>query len=136
MMCAGLTAFSSLVHFGSGFNQGPTSQKLKGLLVGIVGIGGVGYFALFAKALGAQRVVAFSKVENAGSLDLIFCTISSSNMPLPDYITLLKRDGSFCQLGLPDGEQFKVDAGPYLCSAEALLGFYWGRQAKSERCSS
>lgn len=73
------------------------------------------HFALFfARALGAQRVVAFShhadkqdalalgadksiataedrnwKVESAGSLNLILCTISNSNMPLTDYITLL-----------------------------------------------
>ncbi|KAM0511029.1 hypothetical protein ACHAPE_010290 [Trichoderma viride] len=62
MMCAGLTAFSPLVHFRSRYNKGSTSQKLKGLLVGVIGISGVGHFALlFAKALGAQRVVAFSR---------------------------------------------------------------------------
>ncbi|PNP39585.1 hypothetical protein TGAMA5MH_08604 [Trichoderma gamsii] len=153
MMCAGLTAFSPLVHFGSRYNQRPTSEKLKGLLVGVIGIGGVGHFAvLFAKALGAQRVVAFSRhadkrddalalgadtyvataedrnweVENAGSLDLILCTISSSNMPLTDYITLLKRDGSFCQLGLPDDGQFNVDAAAIASQRRSLTGSFMG----------
>lgn len=153
MMCAGLTAFSPLVHFGNRYNQGPISQKLKGLFVGVIGIGGVGHFALlFAKALGAQRVVAFSRhadkredalalgadkyiataedrkweVENAGSLDLILCTISSSNIPLTDYIMLLKRDGSFCQLGLPDDGLFKVNAGAIASQRRSLTGSFMG----------
>lgn len=113
----------------------------------------MGHFALlFAKALGAQRVVAFSRhadkrddalalgadtyiataedqnweVENAGSLDLILCTTSSSNMPLTDYITLLKRDGSFCQLGLPDDGQFKVNAAAIASQRRSLTGSFMG----------
>lgn len=153
MMCAGLTVFSPLVHFGNRHSQGPIDQKLKGLSVGVIGIGGVGHFALlFAKALGAQRIIAFSRRadkredalalgadeyfataedqgwegKHAGALDLIFCTISSSNMPLTDYINLLKRDGTFCQLGLPDDGLFKVSAGPIASQRRALTGSFMG----------
>lgn len=94
MMCGGITVFSPLEHWGAG-------TKAKD--VGIVGIGGLGHFAvLFAKAMGA-RVTAISRSESkkedalklgaseyvatgddikktaeahAGTLDLIVCTAS------------------------------------------------------------
>lgn len=36
------------------------------------------------------------------SLDLIICTVSSSNMPLPEYLDLLRSNGMFVQVGAPD----------------------------------
>jgi alcohol dehydrogenase (NADP+) len=115
MLCAGITVYAALKKNGCG----------PGKKVGIVGIGGLGHFAiLFAKALGADRVLAFSRKESKGadalamgadehiatdetrdwtkdvrSLDLILCTASSPTMPLTQYLTLLKVGGTFMQLG-------------------------------------
>ena len=116
MLCGGITVFSPLKHNGCG----------PGKTVGIVGVGGLGHFGvLFAKALGADRVVGISRkaskkdevlalgadqyiatdddkywfVDNARSLDLIVCTVSSEKMPLSQYLSLLKVGGTFIQVG-------------------------------------
>lgn len=152
MMCAGVTVYSPLVHFG---NRGASSldQRLKGMAVGVVGVGGLGHFGiLFAKALGADRVVAISRREDkrqdalalgadeyiataeekdwekkhAKALDLIICSVSSSNMPLTEYMGLLKRDGVFCQLGLPDDGLFKIGAGTVCAGRRSLTGSFMG----------
>ncbi|UKZ66038.1 uncharacterized protein TrAtP1_007220 [Trichoderma atroviride] len=82
MMCASLNAFFPLVHFGSRYNLGPTSRKLKGLLVGVIGIGGVGHFGLlFTKTLGAQRVVAVI----AASVSLDYQMMGNSRLMLGRY---------------------------------------------------
>ncbi|KAK3367313.1 zinc-binding dehydrogenase [Lasiosphaeria ovina] len=122
MLCAGITVFSPLRRERCG----------PGKSVGIVGVGGLGHFGvLFAKALGADRVVGISRKaekrddvlrlgadeyiatddggggswaeDHARSLDLIVCTVSSEDMPLTDYLRLLKVDGVFIQVGNPDG---------------------------------
>ena len=123
MMCAGITMYSPLVRNGCG----------PGKSVGIVGVGGLGHFGiLFAKALGADRVVALSRkadkradalalgadlyistddaTEDADwnkthrrSLDLVVSTINSPNMPINKYLELLKVGGCLIQVGLPDG---------------------------------
>ena len=120
MLCGGITVYSPLKHYGAG----------PGKTVGIVGVGGLGHFGiLFAKALGADRVVGLSRkadkredalalgadeyiatgededwvTKHSRSLDLIVSTISSSKMPLGDYLKLLKVHGTFIQVGIPDG---------------------------------
>ncbi|OOF95119.1 hypothetical protein ASPCADRAFT_396895 [Aspergillus carbonarius ITEM 5010] len=128
MLCAGITVFSPLKKHGCG-----PGQK-----VGVVGVGGLGHFAvLFAKAMGAEEVVGISQAANkerevlalgatryiassddkcwvertARTLDLIICTVSSSKFPLNDYIKLLKVGGTFVQVGAPDnGELPNVNA--------------------------
>lgn len=119
MLCGGVTVYSPLKQNGCG----------PGKTVGIVGVGGLGHFGvLFAKALGADKVVGISRKankrdetlklgadkyiatdddkdwakENARSLDLIVCTVSSEKMPLGDYLSLLKVKGTFIQVGAPD----------------------------------
>lgn len=43
----------------------------------------------------------------ARSLDLIVCTVSSSKMPMTEYLGLLATNGSLVQIGLPeDGSLF------------------------------
>nr|POE92398.1 nadp-dependent alcohol dehydrogenase 7 [Quercus suber] len=120
MLCGGVTVYSPLRNNGCG----------PGKTVGIVGVGGLGHFAvLFAKALGADKVVGISRKgdkrddvlklgadqyiatsedknwveENSRSLDLIVSTVSSEKMPLEDYMKLLKVQGTFIQVGAPDG---------------------------------
>lgn len=116
MMCAGITVYSPLRKNGCG----------PGKTVGVVGVGGLGHFAvLFAKALGADKVVGISRKESkredvlalgvddyiatddesdwatkhARSIDLMICTVSSARMPLGDYLTLLRYGGDFIQVG-------------------------------------
>ncbi|TGO38673.1 hypothetical protein BHYA_0070g00440 [Botrytis hyacinthi] len=118
LLCAGSTTFGPLVE-----RQG------KGKRVGIIGVGGLGHFAvMFARALEFEHVVAISRRESkrddaiklgahnyiatedekdwaekyAKSLDVIVCTVSSAEMPLNKYLGLLRTGGHFCQVGLPD----------------------------------
>ena len=116
MLCGGITVYSPLVTNGCG----------PGKSVGVIGVGGLGHFALlFAKALGADKVIGLSrkaeKRQDALSLgadeyiatdedddwakkyrrsvDLIICTVSSEKMPLVSYLGLLKTGGKFIQVG-------------------------------------
>ncbi|KAK5095896.1 hypothetical protein LTR70_003215 [Exophiala xenobiotica] len=119
MLCGGITAFSPLTQHGAG----PDTK------VGIIGIGGLGHFGILgAKALGCKTIVAISrtsaKKEDAmkmgatdflatdedshwtrkarGSLDLIVSTVSSPKMPLQKYLSLLRFNGTFVQVGAPE----------------------------------
>lgn len=128
MLCGGITMFSPLKQYGCG----------PGKTVGIVGVGGLGHFGvLFAKALGADKVVGISRKadkrddvlrlgadlylatdedkdwakHHAQSLDLIVCTVSSAKMPLDGYLNLLKTKGTLIQVGAPDsGELPPINA--------------------------
>ncbi|KAJ5289308.1 uncharacterized protein N7443_009561 [Penicillium atrosanguineum] len=108
-----------------------------GKTVGIIGVGGLGHFGiLFAKALGADRVVAISRksdkkedamklgadeyiatgedkdwaTKHAQSLDLIISTVSSSKMPIVQYSQLLKFRGTLVQLGAPEDGALEIPA--------------------------
>lgn len=115
LLCAGITSWSPLKHFGAG----------PGKTVGVVGIGGVGHMAIkLARALGA-KVIAFTSSPAkqrealllgahqvivssdanamqaaAASLDLIIDTVSASH-DLSPYIACLRRDGNLVLLGIP-----------------------------------
>jgi len=116
LLCAGITTYSPLRHWKAGANK----------KVGVVGLGGLGHMGLkFAHALGAQ-VVQFttseSKVEDAKRLgadevviskdaaamkkqadtfEFILDTVSAPHDINP-YLEALKRDATYCQVGLPD----------------------------------
>ena len=115
LLCAGITTWSPLRHWGVG----------PGKNVGVVGIGGLGHMGVkLAKALGAH-VVAFTTSESkradahalgadevvvsrnrdemkakTNSLDFILDTVAAPHN-LDDYILLLKRDGSLVLVGAP-----------------------------------
>ncbi|RSL73941.1 hypothetical protein CEP51_011704 [Fusarium floridanum] len=120
MLCGGVTVYTPLRNNGCG----------PGKTVGIVGVGGLGHFGvLFAKALGADKVIGISRraskrdevlalgadeyiateddedwaTKHARSIDLIVCTVSSPKMPLTQYLSLLRYGGNFIQVGAPDG---------------------------------
>ncbi|KAH8755190.1 putative zinc-binding alcohol dehydrogenase [Hyaloscypha sp. PMI_1271] len=139
MLCAGITTYSPLKHYGCG----------PGKTVGVIGIGGLGHFAiLWAKALGANRVVAISRkadkandalklgadayistdedslwaAKNAGTLDIIISTVSSSKTPISDYLFLLKLNGTLCQVGSPEDGDFQVPALSLLRTRGNLTG--------------
>jgi D-arabinose 1-dehydrogenase-like Zn-dependent alcohol dehydrogenase len=119
MLCGGVTTYTPLKHHGVG----------PGKTVGIIGLGGLGHFGvMWAKALKADKVVVISRTsakkddalkmgadefiataedpdwakKHASTLDVIVCTVSSSSMPLMDYLSLLRLDGTFVQVGAPE----------------------------------
>jgi alcohol dehydrogenase (NADP+) len=116
MLCGGITVYSPLVDNGCG----------PGKTVGVVGVGGLGHFAvLFAKALGADKVVGVSRKadkrddvlklgaddyvatdddkdwasKNRRRFDIIISTVSSAKMPMNDYVGMLKTKGTLIQVG-------------------------------------
>ena len=115
LLCAGITTWSPLRHWGVG-----PGQK-----VGVVGLGGLGHMAVkFAKALGAE-VALFTtspgKAEDARRLgasevvlssdpaamaaqrnqfDFILDTVSAPH-DLNIYLSLLKRNGTMTLVGVP-----------------------------------
>ncbi|EGV61725.1 GroES-like protein [Yamadazyma tenuis] len=137
MLCAGITVYSPLVRN----NAGP------GKKVGIIGIGGLGHFAImFAKALGAE-VFTFSRTNSkkedalklgsdhyiatyedkdwstkyARKLDLIVsCGNSSKNFDLDGYLKCLRVHGKLVSVGLPE-EPFTVSPGTFIKNG-SLLG--------------
>lgn len=116
LLCAGITTYSPLRHWG----------VKKGMKVGIVGLGGLGHMGVkLARAMGAKVVlfttspgkvadgkrlgaheVVISKnpdemAKHANSFDFILNTVAASHN-LDAYIALLKRDGNMCLVGAPE----------------------------------
>ena len=123
LLCAGITVYSPMKHWGVGPNK----------KVGILGIGGLGHIAIkIAKALGAEVTVfttSASKVTDAKrlgadhavlstdaeqmnaylkKLDFILDTVSAKHDINP-YLNLLAWNGSVVLVGLPP-EPFEVGA--------------------------
>lgn len=126
MMCAGITMFSPLKQWGCG----------PGKKVGIIGLGGLGHYGvLFARAMGADQVIAISRREGKraqalqlgaddylatedggkgwfkkyyGQLDLLISTVASSRAPMKGYLALMKRRGTLVHVGNPDDGQFVI----------------------------
>jgi uncharacterized zinc-type alcohol dehydrogenase-like protein len=115
LLCAGITTYSPLRHWG----------VTPGKKVGIVGLGGLGHMGVkFAHALGAQTVlfttspgkvadgkrlgaddVVISKDEgqmaaHAGTFDFILNTVAAAHA-LDPFLALLKRDATMCLVGAP-----------------------------------
>lgn len=116
LLCAGITTYSPLRHWG----------VKKGMKVGIVGLGGLGHMGLkFSHAFGAKTVLfttSESKIEDGkrlgadevviskkpeemkkhlGSFDFILNTVAASHN-LDSFMELLKRDGTMCLVGVPE----------------------------------
>ncbi len=115
LLCAGITTWSPLRHWGAG----------PGKKVGVVGIGGLGHMGIklahalgahvvafttseskreAARALGADEVVVSRNAEEMAahlkSFDLILNTVAMPH-DLDAFLTLLKRDGSLVLVGAP-----------------------------------
>ncbi|WP_327110474.1 NAD(P)-dependent alcohol dehydrogenase [Nocardia sp. NBC_01730] len=116
LLCAGVTLYSPLRHWGAG----------PGKKVAIIGMGGLGHVGVkMAAALGAEVTVlshSLSKQDDGklfgasgyyatsdkqtfrdlrGRFDLILNTVSA-NLPLDNYLRLLNLDGTLVILGLPE----------------------------------
>jgi alcohol dehydrogenase (NADP+) len=123
LLCAGITTFSPLKHWGAG----------PGKKVAVVGLGGLGHMAVkIAHAMGAEVTVlsqSLSKKDDglrlgaddyratsdeqtftdlAGTFDLIINTVSA-NIPLGSYLGLLRTRGVLVNVGAP-AEPIEVQA--------------------------
>lgn len=116
LLCAGITTYSPLRHWGVG----------KGKKVGVVGLGGLGHMAVkLAHELGAHVVVfttspwkkddagrlgadevvisknADEMKKHAGSFDFILDAVAAPH-DINAYINMLARDGNITMVGAPD----------------------------------
>lgn len=123
LLCAGITVYSPLKHWGAG----------PGKKVAILGMGGLGHLAVkFAVALGAEVTVlghSLSKKDDAlsfGAVDYrstadrqtfkdlakkfdFILNTTSADIPVDDLLSLVKLDGSLVFVGLPvDSQSFNV----------------------------
>src|SRR6202789_1891798 len=134
LLCAGITTYSPLHHWG----------VAKGKKVGVVGLGGLGHMAVkIAHALGAHVVVfttspakkddalrlganevvvsrnAGEMQKHAGSFDFIIDAVSA-NHDINAFIQLLRRDGNITMVGAPEKPL-----------AVAVFGLIFGRKSLS-----
>ncbi|KAE9334631.1 hypothetical protein PF008_g13858 [Phytophthora fragariae] len=118
LLCAGTTVFTPLKE----------ADVKPGKRVGVVGIGGLGHLGIqFAKAMGADAVVAFSRSANkesevralgatefvvytdekqaeaaAGSVDVLLICANADNMPYTLFLSFLAVRGSCIMAGLAE----------------------------------
>ena len=115
LLCAGITTYSPLRHWGAG----------PGKRVAVVGLGGLGHMAVkIASAMGAEVTVLSQSLrkereglalgatayhatsdkatfkELAGRFDLIINTVSAE-LPIGKFLSLLKTDGTLVNVGAP-----------------------------------
>src|SRR5437762_61902 len=135
LLCAGITTYSPIRHWGVG----------KGKKVGVVGLGGLGHMAVkFAHTFGAHVVVfttsphkredalrlgaddvvvsrnADEMLMHAGSFDFILDAVSADH-DINAYINLLGRDGNLTLVGAP-AEPLDVTAFSLIMRRRSLSG--------------
>ncbi len=145
LLCAGITTYSPLRHWGVG----------PGKRVGIVGLGGLGHMglkfahsfgaetALFttsaskaedAKRLGADEVViskdADAMMKHKGKFDFILDCVSAPH-DLNEYLGLLRLDGVLCQVGLPE-QPLPVSAFALVTNRHSLSGSMIGGMQETQ----
>lgn len=135
LLCAGITTYSPLRHWGAG----------PGKKVAVVGLGGLGHMAVkIAHAMGAEVTVlsqSLKKQEDglklgadhyyatsdentfadlAGSFDLIINTVSAS-IDISSYLQLLTLDGALVNVGAP-AEPLPVNAFALIMGRRSFAG--------------
>lgn len=136
LLCAGITTYSPLRHFGIG----------QGDRVAVVGMGGLGHMGVkFARALGAD-VTLFTRSESkrdeafrqgahkvvistdedqmvrvANTFDYILDTVPVAH-DLNPYVNALKRDGTLILVGLLEAVEPPLDAGAVVFRRKQLAG--------------
>lgn len=135
LMCAGITLYSPIKHWGVG----------PGKKVAVMGLGGLGHMGVkFAVALGAEVTVlshsarkkadalamgahhffdtsdadTFEKLS--GNFDVILNTVSAE-LDINQYLNLLKLDGTLVVIGLP-GKPYAVHVGSLLSGRRSIGG--------------
>ena len=135
LLCAGITLYSPLRHWGAA----------KGKKVGVIGLGGLGHMGVkFAHAMGAEVTVFshtpsketdakamgadhFVSTKSEGwnksfyaSYDLILNTVAAE-IDLDPYLQSLKLDGTLVMIGL-SGKPYPIQAGTLLGARRSLAG--------------
>lgn len=145
LLCAGITVYSPLKHWGAG----------PGKKVGILGIGGLGHLAIkIAKAMGAEVVVFTTspgKVEDAKRLGADYAILSSETSEMEKYsrkldfiidtvsakhdvniyLNLLCHDGTVVLVGLPP-EPLEVGAFNVIMGRRSFAGSNIGGIAETQ----
>lgn len=137
LLCAGITVYSPIVHFG---------LNKPGMHVGVVGLGGLGHLAVqFLKAfgvtttvistspnkkeeamsvLGADHFIVSKDPEQmkaaAGTLDGIIDAVAFKH-DLTALMNLMKVDGTLCMVGLPE-EQLDLPLGNLIMRRQRVVG--------------
>jgi uncharacterized zinc-type alcohol dehydrogenase-like protein len=145
LLCAGVTVYSPLRHWGAG----------PGKRVGVVGLGGLGHLGVkLARAMGATTVLfttspskiadggrlgadqvvlstdAAKMAEQANSFDLVINTAAETRSFEPLF-DLLKREGVLVQLGAPI-ETVPVSVYPLLAKRRSFAGSAMGGVAETQ----
>jgi len=145
LLCAGITTYSPLRHWG----------VTQGKKVGVVGLGGLGHMGVkFARAFGAHVVVFTSspgkkedafrlgahqvvlsrdadEMQNhAGSFDFILDAVSAVH-DVNAYLNLLAPDGNMTLVGAPE-KPFEVSAFSLLFGRRSLSGSIIGGIAETQ----
>lgn len=147
LLCAGITTYSPLKHWGA----------TKGKKVGIVGLGGLGHMGVkFAHAFGCHTVLfttSASKIEDGkrlgadevviskneaemnkhlGSFDFILNTVAASHN-LDAFTTLLRADGTLCLVGAPEHPHPSPTIWPLLLRRLSIAGSAIGGIAETQQ---
>jgi uncharacterized zinc-type alcohol dehydrogenase-like protein len=146
LLCAGVTTYSPLRHWGVG----------KGSKVGVVGLGGLGHMGVkFAHAFGAHTVMFTSSpgkaedarrlgadevvisrneeemAKHAGSFNFILNTVAAPHN-LDAYLNLLKRDGTMCLVGAPEHPHPSPTIGLLIYKRRRIAGSLIGGTAETQ----
>lgn len=145
LLCAGITTYSPLRHWG----------VTKGKKVGVVGLGGLGHMGVkFAHAFGAYVVVfttspdkkedalrlgadevvvsrnSAEMEQHAGSFDFILDTVSADH-DINAYLNLLNRDGNITLVGAP-AKPLDIAAFSLIMGRRSLSGSMIGGIAETQ----
>ena len=145
LLCAGITTYSPMRHWGA----------TKGKKVGVVGLGGLGHMGVkFAHALGAHTVAfttspskkddafrlgadevvisrnADEMAKHAGSFDFILDAVAADH-DINAYINLLRRDGNITLVGAPE-KPLPVSAFGLIMARRSLSGSPIGGLAETQ----
>ncbi len=135
LLCAGITTYSPLKHWG----------VKAGMTVGVIGLGGLGHMgikfaramsahtvmitnsahkAADAKRLGADDVLLFTDAEavakHAGTFDFLLNTIPAPH-DVTSYMNLLKVDGTMCIVG-SIGPTSDLNSRPLIFGRRSIAG--------------
>ncbi|MBU3691935.1 MAG: NAD(P)-dependent alcohol dehydrogenase [Candidatus Nanopelagicaceae bacterium] len=135
LLCAGITLYSPLRHWGA----------QPGKKIAVMGLGGLGHMGVkFAAAMGAEvTVLSHSKAKQEDAkrmgasnfvdtknldwhkgfqkgFDLILNTVSA-DIDLEPYLSTLRTDGTLVVIGLP-GKPYSVSAGTLLNGRRSIAG--------------
>jgi len=148
LLCAGITTYSPLRHFGVG----------EGHRVGVIGMGGLGHMGVkLARALGAE-VTLFTRSSDkaaeakrqgahqvivstdeaqmeaaAGRFDFLLDTVPVAH-DLNPYIATLKYNGIHMLVGMPEPVDPPLDAGALIFGRRSLAGSLIGGLPETQEC--